>query len=116
MGLDEHALSTLEDALLLNPEAGDLIEGTDGARKTRVQLDGRGKSGGGRVIYFDAGDAIYLITAYPKSVQVLSRVPMPTLVTSSVHGASLPVYFCFHCRILVGLGSQAVKHVTLKTQ
>ena len=58
MGLDEHALSTLEDALLLNPEAGDLIEGTGGARKTRVQLDGRGKSGGGRVIYFDAGDAI----------------------------------------------------------
>ena len=69
MGLDDDALSVLEDALLLNPEAGDMIEGTGGARKIRVQLAGRGKSGGGRVIYFDAGDTIYLIATYPKNVR-----------------------------------------------
>lgn len=69
MRLDDNALSALEDDLLLNPDAGDVIEGTGGARKTRIQLLGRGKSGGGRVIYFDTGAVIYLITAYPKNVQ-----------------------------------------------
>lgn len=69
MRLDDTALSALEDALLLDPESGDIIEGTGGARKIRIQLAGRGKSGGGRVIYFDIGEVIYLITAYPKNVQ-----------------------------------------------
>lgn len=69
MRLDDNALSLLENALLLNPEAGDVIEGTGGARKTRIRLFGRGKSGGGRVIYFDTGNVIYLITAYPKNMQ-----------------------------------------------
>lgn len=62
-------LSALEEALLQNPEAGDLMEGTGGARKVRIRLAGRGKSGGGRVVYFDTGEVIYLITAYPKNVQ-----------------------------------------------
>jgi len=45
------------------------MEGTGGARKVRIRLAGRGKSGGGRVVYFDTGEVIYLITAYPKNVQ-----------------------------------------------
>lgn len=69
MRLDDNALFALQDILLLNPEDGDMIEGTGGARKTRIQLIGRGKSGGGRVIYFDTGEVIYLLTAYPKNVQ-----------------------------------------------
>ena len=69
MRLDDNALFALQETLLLDPEAGDMIEGTGGARKTRIHLDGRGKSGGGRVIYFDTGKVIYLITAYPKNVQ-----------------------------------------------
>lgn len=69
MRLDDHALSELENAILLNPEAGDTIEGTGGARKLRIPLRGRGKSGGARVIYFDVGDVVYLLTAYPKNVQ-----------------------------------------------
>lgn len=69
MCLDDTALSVLENALLTNPEAGDMIEGTGGTRKVRIQLAGRGKSGGGRVIYFDNGSVIFLLTAYPKNVQ-----------------------------------------------
>lgn len=69
MRLDDSALFLLEDSILQNPEAGDMIEETGGARKMRIQLAGRGKSGGGRVIYFDTGEVIYLITAYPKNVQ-----------------------------------------------
>lgn len=69
MRLDDAALSELENALLINPEAGDVIEGTGGTRKVRIQLPGRGKSGGGRVIYFDTGTVIFLLVAYPKNVQ-----------------------------------------------
>ncbi len=36
----------------------------------RVKLDGRGKSSGGRVIYYDTGAAIHMLMIYPKSVQV----------------------------------------------
>ena len=35
-----------------NPAAGDLIKGSGGMRKARVPLEGRGKRGGGRVIYW----------------------------------------------------------------
>lgn len=35
-----------------NPTAGDLIQGTGGVRKLRWGLEGRGKRGGARVIYF----------------------------------------------------------------
>lgn len=35
-----------------NPTAGDLIPGSGGLRKMRIPLEGRGKRGGGRVIYW----------------------------------------------------------------
>ena len=72
MGLSDNDLSQLEKALLENPHAGDVIEGTGGARKIRITLnDNRGKSGGGRVIYVDIFEKskIYLLFAYPKNVQ-----------------------------------------------
>ena len=72
MGLDDYDLKTLEDVLLVNPKIGDVIEGTGGARKLRIQLyANQGKSGGGRVIYVDVfeKEKIYLLFAYPKNVQ-----------------------------------------------
>ncbi len=71
MGLDLDSLKILEEILLDNPKIGDVIQGTGGARKMRIQLDGRGKSGGGRVIYIDIfeKEKIYLLFAYPKNVQ-----------------------------------------------
>ena len=49
MGLDDSDLLTLERILLENPQKGDVIEGTGGARKLRIRLnDNKGKSGGGR--------------------------------------------------------------------
>lgn len=53
-GLDDESLKDHENLFLENPQRGDVIEGTDGARKIRIQLsDNRGKSGGDRVIYID---------------------------------------------------------------
>ena len=71
MGLIDKDLPILENALLENPHIGDVIEGTGGARKMRIQLDGRGKSSGGRVIYLDVFEKehLYLLFAYPKNVQ-----------------------------------------------
>ena len=71
MGLGDDALNELEDFLREHPKAGDLIPGLGGARKIRVSMPGRGKSGGGRVIYVDVifSRRIYLITAYAKNVQ-----------------------------------------------
>ena len=72
MGLSDHDLLTLEKVLLENPQKGDVIEGTGGARKLRIQLDNNhGKSGGGRVIYLDVFEKarLYFLFAYPKNVQ-----------------------------------------------
>lgn len=72
MGLDDSDLLTLEKILLDNPQRGDVIEGTGGARKLRIKLsDNKGKSGGGRVIYLDVfeKERLYFLFAYPKNVQ-----------------------------------------------
>jgi hypothetical protein len=67
MNDDERA--ELVDHIARNPLAGDLIPGTGGVRKLRWSLDGRGKRGGARVIYFYHGDAmpIFALTAYAKN-------------------------------------------------
>ena len=71
MGLGDEELQDLQNLLLLDPDAGDVISGLAGARKVRIPLEGRGKSGGGRVIYVDVviREQIYLLLAYPKNVQ-----------------------------------------------
>ena len=71
MGLNDEHLQMLEKVLNENPLVGDVIPGLDGARKIRIQLGTKGKSGGGRVIYlviFEASKT-YLLFAYPKNVQ-----------------------------------------------
>ena len=52
-----------------NPTSGDLIPGTGGVRKLRWGLEGRGKRGGARVVYFyhDAGMPTFALTAYAKN-------------------------------------------------
>jgi hypothetical protein len=68
MGLDDIAMRRIELELVAAPEAHPVIKGLRGVRKARFALPGRGKSGGGRVIYYIAvKTAIYMMTAYPKS-------------------------------------------------
>ena len=71
MGLSEDDLKKLEEILLENPQLGDVIEGTGGARKMRIQIENRGKSGSSRVIYVDVfeKEKLYFLLAYPKNVQ-----------------------------------------------
>ena len=60
---------TIVDHLAAHPAAGDLIEGTGGVRKLRWARDGRGKSGGVRVIYYVHSEAmpLYLLTMFAKN-------------------------------------------------
>lgn len=60
---------SIVDHLAAYPAAGDLIEGTRGVRKLRWARDGRGKSGGVRVIYYFHSEAmpLYLLTMFAKN-------------------------------------------------
>lgn len=71
MGLSDEDLEELEKVLLKNPHVGEVIQDTGGARKMRIQLEGRGSRGGGRVIYIHVfeKEQLYLLFAYPKNVQ-----------------------------------------------
>ena len=59
----------LQNELMEDPERGDLIKGGGGIRKLRYAAQGRGKSGGVRVIYYWVKDngQIYMLVVYPKS-------------------------------------------------
>jgi hypothetical protein len=52
-----------------NPAAGDVIEGTGGARKVRFAGKGKGKSGGYRVVTFFSGTGIpvFLLNIFAKN-------------------------------------------------
>lgn len=67
--LSEDEYRELQNVLVEFPERGDLIRGGGGIRKLRHAAQGRGKSGGVRVIYYWAvnADQIYLLAVYPKS-------------------------------------------------
>lgn len=69
MGLGEQELSELQGIILLDPQAGSVIQGTGGLRKLRFAFEGRGKRGSARVCYVDfvVKETVYLITAYSKS-------------------------------------------------
>lgn len=70
LDLPDEYLRKLESLLLSNPEAGDVIRGSNGARKLRIKIEPtKGKSGGGRVIYVDYVNVgrIYLLSIYGKS-------------------------------------------------
>jgi hypothetical protein len=69
--LDDDDLRALQDTLCADPQVGDLIQGTGGVRKVRLELQGRGKSGGARVVYVDfaAEEHLYLISVFAKNEQ-----------------------------------------------
>ena len=64
-------LRTLQNHLIINPTAGDVLQGGHGLRKIRWAAQGRGKRGGARVIYFylSTDERIYLVHGYVKSEQ-----------------------------------------------
>jgi len=68
--LDDEGFRGLQETMMKNPEAGDVIEGTGGLRKLRYsdKRRGKGKRDGLRVIYYwwDGGAQFWLFTLYDK--------------------------------------------------
>ncbi len=65
---DEYYLE-MQKFLVRLPTAGDLIRGSNGCRKLRWKVTGRGKRGGIRLIYYwvTTDDQILMLTAYSKT-------------------------------------------------
>lgn len=66
MGADE--MFALISYLAANPDAGEVMVGTGGARKLRWRRPGTGKSGGYRIITYYAGRdvPVFLLTLFTK--------------------------------------------------
>ena len=68
-GFTDDDLRKLEDFLGFNPNVGSLIKGTNGLRKIRWSISGKGKRGGVRIAYVDFVffEKIYLISVFKKN-------------------------------------------------
>jgi len=69
LGLPEAERLAIVTWIAANPAAGDVIEGTGGARKVRFAGKGKGKSSGYRVITFFTGTDIpvFLLNVFAKN-------------------------------------------------
>ncbi len=67
--LSDDDYQKLQNELIQNPAIGNLISGSGGIRKVRWKLQGRGKRGGARVLYYWANNEnqIFMLFAYPKN-------------------------------------------------
>lgn len=67
--MTEEDRSELIDYLARNPTAGDVVPGAGGIRKLRWRLEGRGKRGGARVVYFfhSTHVPLFALTAFAKN-------------------------------------------------
>lgn len=65
----EEELHAFIDWIAQNPATGDVIPGADGARKVRWGVQGKGKRGGARVVYFSKTEEgfLLLVACYAKS-------------------------------------------------
>lgn len=67
--LDEEEREEIKVQLALDPERGAIMRGTDGVRKMRFAVGGRGQSGGVRVVYYfhNATMPVFLLTVFAKN-------------------------------------------------
>jgi hypothetical protein len=71
VGIDDGEQTAIVNFFATNPDYGDIMPGTGGARKGRFSGRGKGKSGGFRVISFYAGTDIpvFLLYVYSKGAR-----------------------------------------------
>lgn len=87
--LPDDVFAEFQQELADRPDAGDLIPGGRGLGKIRVALQGRGKRGGARVIYYwrVAESQILLVVMFAKNVRVdLTKTQLKALATAYTEG------------------------------
>lgn len=68
--ISDDSYRMLQAALMLRPDAGNLIRGSGGLRKIRWNFPGTGKRGALRVIYYwSPPDTIFMLYPYTKTEQ-----------------------------------------------
>ncbi len=69
LGATDGEADAIDQLIASNPTTGKVVRGLGGIRKIRFGLRNRGKSGGGRAIYFLmlSEDAALMLTAYAKN-------------------------------------------------
>jgi hypothetical protein len=72
LGLPDAERLSIVTWIAANPSAGEVIEGTGGARKVRFAGKGKGKSGGYRVITFFTGTEtpVFLLNMFAKNEKI----------------------------------------------
>ena len=70
-GMTDGEREAAVEFLANNPDAGDIIPGTGGCRKVRIAKEGKGKSGGYRVITFYTmeDEPVFVLTVISKGKQ-----------------------------------------------
>ena len=63
--MSETERAAVVDMIAAAPRAGVLVPGTGGLRKLRIPLQGRGKRGGGRVIYWFHSEGYPAVLLWP---------------------------------------------------
>ena len=77
--LDDDEYAELQEFMMQNPEAGNIVRGSGGVRKLRWRRAGGGKRGGLRVIYFVRyrPNEFWMLALYTKAKR--ENVPAHTL-------------------------------------
>ena len=67
-GMEETEREAVVALIASNPQTGDVMVGTGGARKLRFKRPGTGKSGGYRVVFYFGGEnvPIFLLNVFAK--------------------------------------------------
>ena len=93
LGLSDAERRAIVTWIAANPAAGDVIEGTGGARKVRFAGRGKGKSGGYRVITFFTGTdvPVFLLNIFAKNEKT-DLTPKERRVLKSVLAGMVEVY------------------------
>lgn len=92
-GVEDDEIDAIATLIAADPQAGDVIVGTGGARKVRVAGKGKGKSGGYRIItFYAATDApVFLLRLISKGQRAdISQADRNTL--RSVLGTLAEIY------------------------
>ena len=68
-GMDADEREALVLFLSINPQAGDMMQGTGGARKVRFKRPNTGKRGGYRIVFYYAGQDVplFLLNVFTKA-------------------------------------------------
>jgi mRNA-degrading endonuclease RelE of RelBE toxin-antitoxin system len=67
--LTDDEYRALQTYLMQKPDAGNIVKGSGGVRKVRWAQDGKGKSGGVRIIYYwkKPDHEVWMLTMYSKT-------------------------------------------------